>query len=122
MKKIFGMLPFGLVQTAKRLILCIVVLHVFTIQASAVEIRVITIAGSGEYSSTDGLALAAELADPIGIAVDNAGAGTPGKPGFADGPGKAAQFNGPRAIDFDGEGNLIVADLGNNRIRKIILP
>jgi hypothetical protein len=64
MKKIFGMPPLGLVQTAKRIILCIVVLHVFTIRASAAEIRVITIAGSGEYSSTDGPALAAELADP----------------------------------------------------------
>jgi hypothetical protein len=67
MKKIFGMRPLGLVQTAKRIILCIVVLHVFTIRASAAEIRVITIAGSGEYSSTDGPALAAELADPGGV-------------------------------------------------------
>jgi hypothetical protein len=49
-------------------------------------------------------------------------AGIPGKPGFADGPCKGAQFNGPRAIAFDRRGNLIVADRANHRIRKVILP
>jgi hypothetical protein len=49
-------------------------------------------------------------------------AGIRGKPGFADGPGKGAQFNSPRAIAFDRRGNLIVADGANHRIRKVILP
>jgi len=49
-------------------------------------------------------------------------AGISGKPGFADGPGKVAQFNSPRAIAFGRSGNLIVADRDNHRIRKVILP
>ena len=46
-------------------------------------------------------------------------AGIPGANGFADGNGTSAQFSGPIAITNDDEGNLYVADSGNNRIRKI---
>jgi hypothetical protein len=105
-----------------------------------------TVAGTGKVGFKDGPGKEAEFSSPMGLAVDAKGnvyvsdsenqcirviksngmvetiAGTPGKPGFADGPGKTAQFNGPRGIAFDGKGNLVVADLGNNRIRKIILP
>ncbi len=105
-----------------------------------------TVAGTGKAGFKDGPGKEAELHSPMGLAVGPRGnvyvsdsdnhcirilkpngmvetiAGTPGKPGFADGPGKTAQFNGPRGIAFDGKGNLVVADLGNNRIRKIILP
>jgi hypothetical protein len=39
--------------------------------------------------------------------------------GFADGPGYLARFNGPQGICVDTNGNVYVADMGNNRIRKV---
>ena len=39
--------------------------------------------------------------------------------GFADGLGAAAAFHTPSALAIDREGNLLVADTGNNAIRKI---
>jgi len=35
------------------------------------------------------------------------------------GPATAAQLNGPAGLDFDGSGNLYLADTGNQRIRKV---
>ena len=40
-------------------------------------------------------------------------------PGSADGPGPAAKFSGPFGVAVDGAGNIFVADVGNNTIRKI---
>ena len=42
-----------------------------------------------------------------------------GGSGFSDGQGTNAKFNRAEDIDFDPFGNLIVADSGNHRIRKI---
>jgi len=39
--------------------------------------------------------------------------------GFSDGVGVDAQFSQPQGLQFDNEGNLIVADCRNNAIRKI---
>ncbi|MES2386632.1 MAG: T9SS type A sorting domain-containing protein [Bacteroidota bacterium] len=47
-------------------------------------------------------------------------AGKPGIAGFADGD-TAARFNKPAAIAFDRDGNLVVCDRDNRRVRKITL-
>eukprot|EP00949_MAST-11_sp_MAST-11-sp1_P001477 g1477.t1 len=42
-----------------------------------------------------------------------------GEAGFRDGPSELSQFNSPSAMAIDNDSNLLVADTGNNRIRKI---
>jgi hypothetical protein len=42
-----------------------------------------------------------------------------GTSGFADGIGTAARFSILMGVAVDATGNVYVADLGNNRIRKI---
>ena len=49
-----------------------------------------------------------------------AGTGTPGFAGDG-GPAQKAQFKQPHSIAVDPEGNLLICDIGNNRIRRIDL-
>jgi sugar lactone lactonase YvrE len=103
---------------------------------------VTTLAGSGAPGPTDGQGAAAKFNLPKGIAVDNNGniwvadsssqkirkitsggkvttlAGS-GSRSFADGQGAAAKFNLPEGIAVDNNGNILVADTENNKIRKI---
>jgi hypothetical protein len=47
-------------------------------------------------------------------------AGVAGKPGFNDGPANEALFNSPHAVVWDTEGGLLVVDIGNASIRRVI--
>ena len=44
-----------------------------------------------------------------------------GRPGFADGSASSARFSYPSDLAFAPDGNLLVADTGNNRIRRVAL-
>lgn len=46
-------------------------------------------------------------------------AGTSGVAGYNDGPATNAEFNNPRQMTVDSDGNIYVADAGNHCIRKI---
>ncbi len=113
-----------------------------TIRAMPSPGSVGTLAGAaGTLGSADGTGSQARFAYPYGVAsasgktyvadtnnntirvVTTAGAVTTlagsGLSGGADGPGTAAQFNGPTGVAVDGNGNVFVADRGNSTIRKI---
>jgi sugar lactone lactonase YvrE len=103
---------------------------------------VTTFAGSGSVDYIDGPGAVAGFLYPAGIAVDTAGnvyvgdtnhnrirkinsAGVvsteagDGTKGFKDATGLAAEFFQPTGLIVDAKGNLLIADNGNNRIRKI---
>ena len=42
-----------------------------------------------------------------------------GEAGYADGEGAAARFSGPTAVVVDKEGKMVVADKGNQRLRRM---
>lgn len=102
--------------------------------------EVSTIAGS-VAGTQDGVGAGAQFMQPLDVAVDKLGniyvadntahrirkvtptgtvttlAGSTA--GAKDGTGAAAQFKNPSGLTVDGEGNVIVADRINNRIRKV---
>ena len=104
--------------------------------------EVSTIAGDGTAGYSDGPAAQAKFNGPIGVAVDQRGnvfvadtyndrirlittdgqvstvAGQ-GVPGYADGDRNVALFDSPCGIITTVNGSLIVADTGNDRLRKI---
>jgi len=107
---------------------------------------VTTVAGEpGVSGSNDGPARQAHLNTPSGIDVDADGnvfivdtfnhtirelttdgrlitvAGRTGISGFADGDASTAMFNAPVGLKIAPDGSLIVADTGNNVIRRVVL-
>ena len=102
-----------------------------------------TLAGSVMPGSTDGSGSDAGFSSPTGIAVDSNGyvyvtdsinynirkitpegvvstvAG--GSFGFTDGTGGSVAFIDPYGVAVDSNGNVYIADAGNNRIRKMII-
>jgi sugar lactone lactonase YvrE len=105
---------------------------------------VTTIAGlPGSHGSEDGPGTSARFWAPFGIAVDGAGnvyvadtgnntirkispdgivstiAGSAGHPGSADGLAAGARFRNPWGVAVDTNGNVYVADMSNDTIRKI---
>jgi sugar lactone lactonase YvrE len=104
--------------------------------------RVGTLAGGGQPGSREGKDAGTLFKWPTGLAVDDNGnlfvadfndnlirkvtrsgivstfAGT-GKGGYQDGTGKISMFHGPQSVAFEGNGNLVVADADNFRIRRI---
>jgi hypothetical protein len=47
-------------------------------------------------------------------------AGVPGESGFREGPAATALFNSPHGVAWDAEGGLLVVDIGNAKIRRIM--
>jgi serine/threonine-protein kinase len=118
--------------------------NVFVADTGNSRIRRITSAGAVTTVTGSG---AAQFDGPRGVAVDKsgsvyvadtrnnrirkisadgsvttfAGSDSPGLGGggLADGQGSAAQFRLPDGVALDGNGDVFVADTGNNRIRKI---
>jgi sugar lactone lactonase YvrE len=104
--------------------------------------RLETVAGDGLPGSSNGAGRTARFGDPYGVVIDSAGTlyvadggdnntirkiDTQGKvsvlagdvEGYAEGAGKLAAFNTPSGLALDSKGNLLVADTGNNAIRKV---
>jgi hypothetical protein len=110
--------------------------------------NITTIAGNGTAGSSGdgGLATAAELNGPVGVAVDTAGdlfisdsgnhmvrevlettgdiitvAGN-GKAGYAgdNGPATAAELNHPVGLAFDSAGDLFIGDSNSNVVREVV--
>jgi streptogramin lyase len=123
--------------------------NVYVADAGNNMIRLISPSGSVSAFAGTGIAGAADGKDtatfnsPMGVAVDNTGnvyvadyendlirkitpaglvstlAGKAGVSGLTDGADTAARFNLPESLAVDADGNIYVADNGNNAIRKI---
>lgn len=104
--------------------------------------QVSTLAGNGKTGFYDGVGQHAQMAHPLGMALDTTGqvllcdrdnhalrtmtpqghvttlAGT-GWGGFKNGPGKTSQFRLPSGVAVDSKGTIYVADSANHAIRTL---
>jgi len=76
----------------------------------------VTLDGSGNLYAVDHDWNRVYKITPSGVVTTIAGTGYQG---FNNGPGATATFNNPRSIAIDKSGNIYIADVGNNAIRKI---
>lgn len=115
-----------------------------TVRRISAQGVVSTLAGSpGDSGWRDGRGAQALFNTPVGLTLDGEGnvfvseyfnnvirkitpdgevstfAGKPGKGGFADGKAGDALFLHPQTLSFAPDGSLILADTGNNRVRRI---
>ena len=122
-------------KTILSLIIALIVLNNFYAQP------VTTFAGSGGYGAANGSVSTATFRNPVGVALASNGdvyvADTSNHrirkisggivttfagndvAGSNDGPAVSSTFNYPNDLAFDSNGNLIIADRENNKIRKI---
>ncbi len=104
---------------------------------------VTTLAGDGNFASKDGVGENASFGNPTGLEMNEAGdlfvadhrthtirkitpdgtvttmAGTAGIPGDTDGTGTDAQFWRPYGLTLDLDGNILIADEWNHKIKKM---
>lgn len=76
----------------------------------------VTVDGSGNIYTVDHERNRIHKITPSGVVTTIAGTGNKG---FNNGPGATATFNDPKSIAIDKSGNIYIADVGNNAIRKI---
>ena len=130
-----------------KLIILLILSSCFLTKQSVTAQTIATIAGNGvaTYSGDGSAATTASIAYPMGVCMDATGnfyiadnynncirkintsgiistvAGTGTVAGFGGDGGQAtaAMLNGPSAVAVDATGNIYIADLNNNRIRKV---
>jgi streptogramin lyase len=95
--------------------------HVAVCIANAIgRPRGLVVLPSGELALADQLHHVIETLDPTTGTVTTI-AGTWDKPGYADAAGAAARFSTPYGMVLRGDGNLVVVDQANNRLRLVSL-
>jgi sugar lactone lactonase YvrE len=88
------------------------------LEAAFTQLASLAVAPDGRIAVSD------DLTHRVRMLVDGkvvAVAGISGEPGFSGdgGPAVEAKLDSPRGLAFDADGNLLVADTGNHRIRRI---
>lgn len=86
-------------------------------QASFKGLGGVAVDKDGNLYIADGGSNKIKKMSPEGVVTTLAGSGAAG--GLIDGPGSTAAFNNPFGVAVDSDGNVFVADTGNNAIRKI---
>jgi hypothetical protein len=78
----------------------------------------VAVAADGGFLIVDGSNNVVRRVSPEGVITRVAGTGTAGNSGD-DGPATAAEFNLPVSLAFTADGGFLIADKGNNVVRKV---
>ncbi|HVU35372.1 MAG TPA: protease pro-enzyme activation domain-containing protein [Opitutaceae bacterium] len=79
----------------------------------------VAVDGDGNVYVGDMLNNTVRRVTPTGVVTTLAGLGGSSNYGFVDGQGMSARLDGPAGMSIDAAGNLYVADIYNNAVRKI---